>query len=157
MASEQTVFSELAVAVGLNNGNIDGILNARPEDIDTYHSVLNKRRTTKKGKEQVDALLLVGKLIRDHLLDNGIHSLKIVWTGAEKVGSISSVAKDIFIENVNLRISVKESADVFINASPVKIFEHMPFGRFAHSERGVDWFSKIAKKEFDDYFLGMGV
>ena len=57
-----------------------------------------------------------------------------------------------YVEFVNWHYDIK-NADVFINASPEKIFDHMPFGRFAHSERGLDWFAKVAKNEFNNYFL----
>lgn len=62
-----------------------------------------------------------------------IHSrLNVIW---QVLGAMSAVAKDIHIQNLNLRISVKESADVFINASPEKHLAYA-FGKFSHSERG---------------------
>lgn len=114
---------------------------------------MTKETSQKVEKKQISSLEFVGNTIRKHLLSDGVHTLKVEWTGSEKAGAMSAVAKDIHIQNLNLRISVKESADVFINASPEKIFEHMPFGKFSHSERGLDWFIHIAPHEFNHYFL----
>ncbi len=156
MARDQTIFSELAVALALSEGSLEDIINVTPSAKEQYLKEYEKRSLTKAGQTQIANLEYVGKSIRKHLLCDGVHALRIEWTGNEKTSAMSAVAKDIYIQNLNLRLSIKESADVFINASPDKIFEHMPFGEFAHSSRGVDWFLSVASKEFNDYFLACG-
>lgn len=156
MARDQTIFSELAVALALGEGSLEDIINVTPSAKEQYRKEYAKRSLTKAGQTQIANLECVGKSIRKHLLSDGIHALRIEWTGNEKTSAMSAVAKDIYIQNLNLRLSIKESADVFINASPDKIFEHMPFGEFAHASRGVDWFVTVASKEFNDYFLACG-
>jgi hypothetical protein len=154
MAREQTVFSELAVASAINGGTIDEILNIADSDREVYLKELEKRKQSTKGKKLLDALTQSGTAIRNHLLKDGsISRLNIEWTANDKTGSMSTVAKDIHIQNLNLRISVKENANVFINGSAEKIFIQLPSGIFGRSVRGKDWFIETAKKELNEYFL----
>lgn len=157
MARAQTIFSELAVASSINGGTIDGIKNIDTLDREIYFGELNRRLKTTKGKKQVDALNKAGQSIRNALLSDGsISKLNIEWTGNDKTGSMSTVAKDIHIQNLNLRISVKENADVFINGSAENIFVQLPSGIFGRKVRGEDWFIQTAREELNNYFLLCG-
>jgi len=138
----------------INGGTIEGILNINNSDKEIYINELNKRSTTVKGQKLVDALMKSGQAIRNALLSDGsISKLNIEWTANDKTGSMSTVAKDIHIQNLNLRISVKENANVFINGSAEKIFIQLPSGVFGRSIRGKDWFIETARDELNNYFL----
>ncbi len=156
MARDQTIFSELAVAIAINDGKLNSVLNVDTDSIKAYKRELKKRRLSNGGSDKTNALISAGTLIRTHLVKLGITSPIVAWTGTEKLAAGSSVAKDILITNANLRVSVKENADVYINASPEKIFKMIPAGLFGQSGRGDDWFITTAKDELDSYFLACG-
>lgn len=154
MAREQTVFSELAVAMAINGGSIEEILNVGEADKEVFEREFDKRNQSKQGQKLIRSLFEAGEAIRNHLLSDGyISKLLVEWTANDKTGSMSTVAKDIHIKNLNLRVSVKENADVFINGSAEKIFIHLPSGDFGRSVRGKDWFIQTAHQELNDYYL----
>lgn len=154
MAREQTVFSELAVAYTLNGASFESMDSVTEKDKEIYQKELVKRSMSINGSRSTSALMSAGTMIRNKLLlDGSVSKLSIVWTGNDKSVSMSTVAKDIHIENLNLRISIKENADVFINGSAEKVFNHLPLGIFGQTIRGEDWFLKTARNELNEYFL----
>ncbi len=149
MSRAQTIFSELCVAMAIaNTQRVEDI-----ENVDSKTASIYKQELLDRGYESVStaALAASGKAIRAYLIKNGIEPRNTKWTGRENIGSTVSVAKDI--EVANYRISVKENADVFINGSPITIFEDMPSGLFAIKRKGDDWFLKVAKDELQEYFV----
>lgn len=156
MPRDQTIFSELAVAIAINGGSFDGLKNIDKESKIGYRRELNRRSKSVMGKSRTQSLISAGKLIKDHLEKKGVAKPIVEWTGTEKLAPGSSVAKDILISNANLRISVKENADVYINGSPERIFQMIPSGFFGQNARGEDWFFTTAELELDSYFLACG-
>jgi len=156
MPRDQTIFSELAVAIAINGGKLNSVENLDTGSITSYKRELKKRRLSPGGSVKTNALISAGTLIRTHLVKLGIISPIVAWTGTEKLAAGSSVAKDILIKNANLRVSVKENADVYINGSPEKIFQMIPSGFFGQTVRGADWFITTADIELDSYFLACG-
>ena len=156
MSRDQTIYSELAVAIAINGGSIDGVINIDKESKSAYRRELSRRSKSDLGKAKTKSLVSAGKLIGDHLAKKGIAKPVVKWTGTEKLAAGSSVAKDILISNANLRISVKENADVYINGSPERIFQMVPCGFFGQNARGEDWFFTTAELELDYYFLACG-
>lgn len=148
MSKAQTIFAELCVATAIAD-------TARVEDIENVDSVAaaiyQKELLAREGKGSISALTMSGRAIRSYLLNNGITPNKVVWTGQQSIGAMVAVAKDI--EVANHRISVKENANVFINGSPITVFEDMPSGLFGIKRKGDDWFLKVAKDELEEYFL----
>jgi hypothetical protein len=123
-------------------------------DQEIYQKELLKRSMSINGSKSTAALMNAGRIIRNKLLlDGSVSKLSVMWTGNDKSASMSTVAKDIHIENLNLRISIKENADVFINGSAEKVFNHLPLGIFGQTIRGEDWFLKTARNELNEYFL----
>ncbi len=156
MSRDQTIYSELAVAIAINGGSIDGVINIDKESKSAYRRELSRRSKSVLGKAKTKSLIFAGKLISDHLAKKGIAKPVVKWTGTEKLAAGSSVAKDILISNANLRISVKENADVYINGSPERVFQKVPHGLFDQPIRGDDWFFTTAQIELDCYFLACG-
>ncbi|MCX5774444.1 MAG: hypothetical protein NTX05_07555 [Fusobacteria bacterium] len=149
MARAQTVFSELYVGKAI--GAIQDIKNIENVDENNkiiYEVELEKRK--KSTKNNLNSLEKSGLLIREYLLKNGVIPQKVVWTGAENVGAMVAVAKDLEVSN--FRISVKENADVFINGSPITIFEDIPCGIFGQRRKGDDWYILTAKSELNEYY-----
>lgn len=148
MSKAQTIFSELCVATAIAD-------TTRVEDIanvdSTAAAIYRKELLARDGKESISALAMSGRAIRGYLLNNGITPKNVVWTGQQNIGATVAVAKDI--EVANYRISVKENANVFINGSPITVFEDMPSGLFGIKRKGDDWFLKVAKDELEEYFL----
>mgnify|MGYP000293222183 CR=1 FL=1 len=152
MARDQTVFSEICVALAIVDSE-DGfslIKNITQKDKEIYIKELTKRTQTKNGTLSVKSLKQSGSLIRNYLIKNGITPKNITWTGKDSIAGVVSVAKDL--EILNFRISVKENADVFINGSPLTVFEDLPQGLFGQKKRGQDWFIRTAKDEIDNYY-----
>ena len=72
MSSDQTIFSELAVATAINGGSIDGVINIDKESKSAYRRELSRRSKSVLGKAKTKALISAGKLISDHLAKKGI-------------------------------------------------------------------------------------
>jgi hypothetical protein len=148
MSKAQTIFSELCVASAIaDTAMIEDIENVDEMSIVIYQKELLAR----KGKASIGALVSSGMAIREYLLGNGVTPKRVVWTGKQNIGATVAVAKDI--EVANYRISVKENANVFINGSPITVFEDMPSGLFGIKRKGDDWFLKVARGELQEYFL----
>lgn len=154
MAREQTVFSELTVAMAIGNCDISSIINVDPESIDKYQTELLKRKKANSDSEL--ELIKSGRKVRDWLINQKkISDIKVIWTGMETGLDHGPVARDLLIENTDIRISVKENAQLFQNPSPVKVFDKWSKGLFDKS-RDEDWFVKIASKELNEYFQACG-
>ena len=152
MSKAQTIFSELCVASAIFDGaEVEDIENVDEATAAIYRKELHSRQSKVSGKISINALVASGKAIRKYLLGNGVTPKQIVWTGKQNIGATVAVAKDI--EVANYRISVKENANVFINGSPITVFEDMPSGLFGIKRKGDDWFLKIARDELQGYFL----
>ena len=152
MSKAQTIFSELCVASAIFDGaEVEDIENVDEATAAIYRKELHSRQSKVSGKISINALVASGKAIRKYLLGNGVTPKQIVWTGKQNIGATVAVAKDI--EVANYRISVKENANVFINGSPITVFEDMPSGLFGIKRKGDDWFLKVAKDELEEYFL----
>ncbi len=152
MARDQTIFSEICVALAIVDSEDDFSLikNITQKDEEIYIKELKKRTQSKKSALSIKSLQQSGILIRNYLLKNGITPKNINWTGKDNIAGVVSVAKDL--EILNFRISVKENADVFINGSPLTVFEDLPQGLFGQKKRGQDWFIKTAKNELENYY-----
>ncbi len=152
MAREQTIFSEICVALSIVDSEMDFSLieNITKEDENIYLKELEKRGKTKKGALSIKALNLSGAKIREYLINKGVTPQNIIWTGKDKITGVVSVAKDL--EILNFRVSIKENANVFINGSPITVFEDLPQGLFGQKKRGEDWFIKTAKQELENYY-----
>ena len=152
MSKIQTVFSEICVAAAIaDTSDIRVIKNItdKPEIQALYAEALKNRINTDPAS--VLALTKVGAAIREFLRCKGIIPKEVAWTGNINTGSVVTVAKDIEVSNY--RISVKENANVFINASPLTVFEDMPLGKFGQKRRGSDWFLKSARDALNEYYL----
>lgn len=161
MARNQTVFSEIVVALGIIGAKYDDfkslhkIKNVDASAVKQYQEELAKRMS-KRQQRSVELLLGAGKLIREWLDGRSVSYGGVSWTGAGRQGSIDSVAKDIEILDINWRVSVKEEADVFINGSPERIINQISKGDFVTGGRNTDWFRKVAPKELNDYYIACG-
>jgi hypothetical protein len=150
MARNQTVFSELTVAQAIGNCDLSEIKNVNKLAIFQY-GVEDRQRSLKDPASKTE-LIKTGKKIRKWLIEKKhIDNIKVSWTGMKSDSNNDSVAQDILILNNNMRVSVKENAQLFQNPSPVKVFEKWPKGLFDKSRDG-DWFLKIANRELDNYF-----
>jgi hypothetical protein len=159
MAREQTVFSELAVARGISKNNLQEIKNVNGEAITKYNAEKNKRITstdiTKSTSEA--ALESSGLLVRNWLLNTKkITNINVEWIAGDASKDGSPVAKDLIISNTNIRVSVKENAQLFQNPSPVQVFQKWPQGILFTNAKDEDWFIKVAEKELNDYFVICG-
>jgi hypothetical protein len=154
MAREQTVFSELTVAKAIGNCDISSIKNIDKDSINKYQTESTKRKTSDPQSEQ--ELIKAGKKIRDWLINQKkLTYIKVIWTGMETGLNHGPVARDLLIDNTDIRISVKENAQLFQNPSPVKVFDKWPRGLFDKSRDG-DWFLTVANKELNDYYQACG-
>lgn len=158
MARNQTVFSELVVALSIIGANYDDLKSLNKiKNVDVsaarqYQEELAKRMS-KRQHRSVELLHGAGKLIKEWLDRRSVSYGGVSWTGAGRQGSIDSVAKDIEIQDINWRVSVKEDANVFINGSPERIIDQISRGDFVTGGRNTDWFRKIASKELNDYYV----
>lgn len=75
MARDQTIFSEICVALSIVDSEDDFSLikNLTPKDEDIYIKELKKRTQSKKSTLSIKSLQQSGKLIRNFLLKNGVH------------------------------------------------------------------------------------
>ena len=154
VAREQTVFSELTVAKAVGNCDISSIKNVDTDSIRKYQPEYTKRKTSDPQSER--ELIKAGKKIRDWLIsEKKLSDIKVIWTGMETGLDHGPVARDLLIDNTNIRISVKENAQLFQNHSPVKVFDKWSRGLFDSSRDG-DWFLTVASKELNDYYQACG-
>ncbi len=154
MAREQTVFSELTVAMAIGDCDISSIINIDSESIKKYQTESIKREKAKSDSEI--ELIKSGKKIREWLINQkNISEIKVIWTGMETGLDHGPVARDLLINNTDIRISVKENAQLFQNPSPVKVFDKWSRGLFDKS-RDEDWFVKVASKELNEYYQVCG-
>lgn len=156
MAREQTVFSELAVGAAINNDLIESIVNVDDDALMKYEAEKNKRLKEKDASKKISETTLkkAGYLVRDWLVNTKkLTSYSVEWTGMDATKDGSPVAKDLIIRPENIRISVKENAQLFQNPSPVQVFDKWSRGVLFTNAKDADWFLKVAKKELNDYFL----
>ena len=156
MAREQTVFSELAVGAAINNDLIESIVNVDDDALRKYEAEKNRRLQDKDAKKNNSETTLkkAGYLVRDWLRNSKkLTSYSVEWAGMDATKDGSPVAKDLIIRPANIRISVKENAQLFQNPSPVQVFDKWPRGVLFTNAKDEDWFLKVAKKELNDYFL----
>ena len=149
MPRAQTVFSELTVARGINNGDLKSIINIDKDVLSTYAEEAEAREEL---NIEDNALYKAGVTIKNWLQnEKKLKNIEVKWIGAESIRTASAVAKDIIINN-EIRISVKENAQLFQNPSPVNVFEKWPSGiLFTHAQDD-DWFIKVANYELNEYF-----
>ena len=154
MARSQTVFSEIYVAMAISNTNFpQDIISVKEEDIEVYQLEFKKRLGSKSALAKNKALFDAGNILRKYILECGISNFQINWIGNHHLSGIESVAKDLEIDPINWRVSVKENADVFINSSATTAFVDLPQGKFGQRVRGEDWFLKVAPNELQKYYL----
>lgn len=116
MARPQTIFSELHLALSVSGTDKLRLIENVDKDIElVYQKEYAKRIKDKKNR--ICPLEVAGSRIRSYLLNNHVDPVSVKWTGRNKLGSFTSMSKDIQVADT-VRISVKEDADVFINGSP---------------------------------------
>jgi hypothetical protein len=154
VAREQTVFSELTVASAIGNCDISSITNVDQDSIRKYQAESIKRQNN--DRESVVQLVRSGKKIREWLQNvKHLSNIRVTWTGMETGLDHGPVARDLLIDNTDIRISVKENAQLFQNPSPVKVFDKWSRGLFDRSRDG-DWFVTVASKELNEYYQACG-
>ncbi len=156
MSRDQTVFSELAVAYGINNNSLKGIQGVNQESLEKYERERTRRKksSSQNLKDSEKHLNKAGEKIKAWLIDSKkISDIKLRWSANSAPGTGDTVAQDLIIVNTNTRISVKENAELFQNPSPAQVFEFWPKGIPFTRARSEDWFITTAKKELDDYFF----
>ena len=150
MARNQTIFSELTVAQAIGDCELSKISNVDGDSSRKYEVEYLSRM--ERDPQSIKELTKAGKKVRNWLINvKRIQNPKISWTGMEIDLDHSPVARDLVILDTGVRISVKESAQLFQNPSPVKVFEKWPKGEFGGSRDG-DWFITIASDELNDYY-----
>lgn len=156
MAREQTIYSELALGLGVlgfsaaDVAELKKIENVEKSDVGVYESEHSKKA------EAGEKMAIAGRGIRTFVMGSGTPTIELKWTGGEKIGSMENAAKDLEIKGfAPIRISVKESSNILINGSPVRVFELLPLGDFERG-RGGDWYQYVAKAELDAYFQACG-
>jgi hypothetical protein len=153
MASNQTIFSELTVALGiLDSDNLDDISGVSQSQKRAFSEEKAKRDLSMgNAYERGLQLKQSGLIIRNYLSSaNGLTRPTVSWTGSNSQG-VNHVAKDLDVSGL-LRISVKENADVFRNASATNVLEKIPSGITPDNSQGDDWFIKLAENEFQQYY-----
>lgn len=151
MPRPQTVFSELQIALAIVDKDWTRIKNIDPESRSIYQDELSRRLST--DKKSVDELEITGSKIKNWLTSRKTPAgFSITWTGKEKLKEYGSVGHDLMVDALDLRISVKENAQLFQNPSPFKVFEKWPRGIFEQS-RDSDWFMYTAIEELNNYYL----
>jgi hypothetical protein len=131
MSRDQTVFSELAVAYGINNNSLKGIQGLNHDSIEKYgrEQIRRKNSGDKKLKDSENNLNKAGEKIRAWLINSkNIKDINLRWSANNAPGTGDTVAQDLIIANTNTRISVKENAELFQNPSPAQVFEFWPKG-----------------------------
>lgn len=151
MPRPQTVFSELQIALAIVDKDWHRIKNVDRESKSIYEQELRRRLST--DKTSVDELHKTGGKIKKLLLKRNLSAgFLVTWTGKDKIKEYGAVGHDLLIDEANLRVSVKENAQLFQNPSPFKVFEKWPTGIFEKS-RDSDWFIHTAPKELNNYYL----
>ena len=151
MPRPQTVFSELQIALAIVDKNWSRIKNVDSDSKSLYEEELRRRLSS--DKNSIKELDRTGGKIKQWLSTrNTPNNFSVTWTGKEKIKEYGAVGHDLFIDAVDLRISVKENAQLFQNPSPFKVFEKWPKGIFEQS-RDSDWFIYTALEELNNYYL----
>lgn len=151
MPRPQTVFSELQIALSMVDRDWSRIKNVDQESKSLYQEELHRRLNS--DKRSVEELQRTGSKLKKWLSARNIPSNFVVtWTGKEKLKDYGAVGHDLIIDALDLRISVKENAQLFQNPSPFKVFEKWPKGVFEQS-RDSDWFIHTALEELNNYYL----
>jgi hypothetical protein len=152
MARDQTVFSELSVAMAIAASPIEKIKNVDAASIVAFERE-RKKRALNQSDNSEEQLRLAGTKIRNWLIkEKGLRNISIAWTGMEKGKELLQVARDLVIEDQGTRISVKEDAQLFQNPSPARVFNKWPLGDFAPSRDG-DWYIEVAEDALENYFI----
>lgn len=155
MARDQTVFSELTVAMAIAACSIEKIKNVDESAINAFERERKKRELISSDNSE-EQLKLAGTKIRNWLFkEKAVRKISVAWTGMEKGKELMQVARDLVIEDLGTRISVKEDAQLFQNPSPARVFNKWPMGDFAPSRDG-DWFIEVAEDELEAYFASCG-
>lgn len=155
MSRDQTVFSELAVACGINNGTLEGIKGLDQDAVQKYKREQANRRNSSNAllKNSEKKLNEAGQKIRTWLIKNErINNVKLEWSANSAPETGDTVAQDLIIVNTSTRVSVKENAELFQNPSPVQVFEFWPKGQPFTRARSEDWFIAVAQQELNAYF-----
>jgi hypothetical protein len=155
MSRDQTVFSELAVAFGINN-TLEGISGLDQNSLNKYkrEQLLRNNSSNQDLKNSEEKLINAGKKIRDWLHKKKyINNINLEWSANIAPATGETVAQDLIVRNTGTRISVKENAELFHNPSPTQVFEFWPKGIEFTRARSEDWFISIANKELDAYFI----
>lgn len=155
MSRDQTVFSELAVAYGINDG-LEDINGLDPDSLQKYRreQLLRKSSSNEDLKNSEKKLNEAGNKIKKWLKDKKqINNPTLKWVAHAAPETGETVAQDLIVTNTGTRISVKENAELFQNPSPPQVFEFWPKGIEFTRARSNDWFITIANKELNDYFL----
>ena len=151
MPRPQTVFSELQIALAMVDEDWSRIKNVDRESKSLYQEELRRRLSS--DKKSVDELKRTGGKIKKWLSTRKVPSnFSVTWTGKEKLKEYGAVGHDLHVDSLDLRISVKENAQLFQNPSPFKVFEKWPKGIFEQS-RDSDWFIHTAPEELNNYYL----
>lgn len=151
MPRPQTVFSELQIALSMVDRDWSRIKNVDHESKSLYQEELHRRLSSdKKSVEELERT--GGKLKKWLSARNTPSNFVVTWTGREKLKEYGAVGHDLIIDALDLRISVKENAQLFQNPSPFKVFEKWPKGVFEQS-RDSDWFIHTALEELNNYYL----
>ena len=127
------------------------IKNVDQESKSLYQEELHRRLDS--DKRSVEELQRTGSKLKKWLsARNTPSNFVVTWTGKEKLKDYGAVGHDLIIDALDLRISVKENAQLFQNPSPFKVFEKWPKGVFEQS-RDSDWFIHTALEELNNYYL----
>lgn len=154
MPRPQTVFSELHVALAIVNRDWSRVSGVDSESKSLYEQELARRLATDKAS--IEQLEQTGKRIKAWIQSTkSVENLAVTWTGKDKLQEYGSVGHDLLIDQLSLRISVKENAHLFQNPSPFKVFERWPKGVFEQS-RDSDWFIHTALDELNTYYQKCG-
>jgi len=156
MSRDQTVFSELAVAYGINDNSLDDIQGLDTESLEKFHREkhLRSNSTNQEIKDSEAKLNKAGEKIKIWLREKKhIQKINLSWVANVAPETGETVAQDLIVVNTGTRISVKENAELFQNPSPPQVFEFWPRGMEFTRARSDDWYISVASKELNDYFV----
>jgi hypothetical protein len=160
MASEKTVFSEIAVALGILGDNYPEMKSLG--SIENVNSDAKAKFLQRLGKAGVDqnlnrssqGLYEAGRLVRSFLEKRaGVRDPKVRWTGGGR--TLALAPKDIEIIG-SYKVSVKEESRLIRNPSPYNVFERWPKADFFSRRRSENWFLRIAEQSLQEYYGSCG-
>ena len=158
MASEKTVFSELAVALGIlgneypDCGGLERIDKLDGASKSKFMKRLEESKSSPPLSKSANNLYEAGLIIRRHLDSIGNSSPQIEWLGGKK--TFAPAPKDLLIVG-SYKVSVKENSKIIRNPSPVNVFERWPKGDF-DNKRSSNWFLSVAEEELQAYYESCG-